>query len=79
MFADLGQKVPGERRNIAGPRAQRRQLHGCSGQRGKQFGQEVPGLDHRAQRQVAGRDYPHINPERMARADRAHIAALDAF
>jgi hypothetical protein len=66
-----------QRRNIDRPLAQRRQHGRSTGeQRLSNSGRNNPACNHVFQRQVAGGDQPHIDPEAVARADRANIAAL---
>ena len=71
--------MPGKRRNVASAVAQRRQGDRCRRQQGQQVGQEIALCGQILERCIAGRDQPRVDPERMARTDRADVAALERF
>ena len=79
LLADLAEEIAGERGDVAGPFAQRRQHDARRGERAVEIAAELAGLDQFAQRTVAGRDHAQVDAERMARADRADRARGDRF
>ena len=73
LVADPGEKMAGQRGQIAGPFAQRRQYHLGHGQRGGQLRPVIAMLDQFGQRGVARREQPHVDPETVPRADRLNL------
>ena len=71
------QKMPGQRRDIRGPLAQRRHRDRKNMQPIEQVLAEAAGFDVGDQVAIGGRNEPHVDLDRLARADRLDFAFLD--
>ncbi len=60
--------------DVAAPLAQRREDDLGPGEQLEQLGAEMAGGDEVGERQVAGRDHPHVDAEAVLHPDRAHRA-----